>query len=97
MKVEYSARAVSDLRKVSLGSRAFGETVAGAVEARIREVVERIAQAQQSARQLVGRPSVRVVPLVRYPYKIFYTVLADAVQILHIRHTSRRPWTGERR
>ena len=34
-----------------------------------------------------------VIPLVRYPYKIFYRILADRIRILHIRHTSRRPWT----
>src|SRR5207302_9049325 len=96
MTVEYSPRAVSDLRKVSLGSRAFGEAVSAAVEARIREVVARIAQAPESARRLVGRPTVRVVPLVRYPYKIFYTVATQTVQILHVRHTARRPWKGER-
>ncbi len=32
--------------------------------------------------------------IVRYPYKIFYRVRADIVEILHIRHTSRRAWAG---
>jgi plasmid stabilization system protein ParE len=35
---------------------------------------------------------VRVVLLIRYPYKIFYRILQDRIRILHIRHTSRRPW-----
>jgi plasmid stabilization system protein ParE len=42
------------------------------------------------------RPGVRVVPLIRYPYKIFYRIADDTVRILHIRHTSRRPWENER-
>jgi plasmid stabilization system protein ParE len=41
-------------------------------------------------------PDVRVKFLVRYPYKMFYRVRADGVEIVHIRHTSRRPWVGER-
>ena len=49
MKIEYSKRATADLRKVAADSRAFGETVAAAVEARIREVVARIAQHPEAA------------------------------------------------
>ncbi len=37
-----------------------------------------------------------VIPLIRYPYKIFYRVFEDAIRVLHIRHASRRPWTRER-
>ncbi|MER9756821.1 type II toxin-antitoxin system RelE/ParE family toxin [Mesorhizobium sp. M0166] len=36
-------------------------------------------------------PGVRVLFTGRYPYKIFYRARADAIEILHIRHTSRRP------
>jgi plasmid stabilization system protein ParE len=32
------------------------------------------------------------VLVLRYPYKIFYRLRGDAVEILHIRHTARRPW-----
>jgi plasmid stabilization system protein ParE len=28
----------------------------------------------------------------RYGYKIFYRVVGDTVEIMHIRHSSRRPW-----
>jgi len=43
MKVEYSKRAVADLRKIGLDSRrAFGDRVAEALEARIRAVIDRI-------------------------------------------------------
>ena len=37
------------------------------------------------------RPSVLVMPLGRYPYLVFYEVVGDEVQILHIRHSARRP------
>jgi toxin ParE1/3/4 len=32
----------------------------------------------------------------RYRYKIFYSITGDTVEILHVRHTSRRPWNGVR-
>ena len=92
MKVEYSKRAAADLRKVSADSLAFGETVAAAVEFRIREIVEQIRKRPKSRPGVIQRPGVRVALLIRYPYKIFCRVLEDRVRILHIRHTSRRPW-----
>ena len=97
MKVEYSNRALADLRKLSAGSQAtFGHRVAAALETRIRAIVEQICQAPESAPRVEQRPGVRVVPLIRYPYKVFYRIADDTVRILHIRHTSRRPWENER-
>jgi plasmid stabilization system protein ParE len=92
MKVEYSKRAATDLRKVSADSLAFGERVTSAVEVRIREIVEQIRKHPESRPGVAQRPGVRVALLVRYPYKIFYRVLDDRVRIVHIRHTARRPW-----
>ncbi len=96
MKVEYSRRALADLAKAGGDSRAaFGLAVAQAVERRIREVVAQIESAPRSSRELSARPGVHVVPLVKYPYKIFYEVVGEKIQVLHIRHTSRRQWEGE--
>jgi plasmid stabilization system protein ParE len=41
-------------------------------------------------------PDVRVKFVIQYPYKIFYRIRDDVVEIAHIRHTSRRPWSGGR-
>jgi plasmid stabilization system protein ParE len=46
----------------------------------------------ESGQRLPARPAVRVVPLVRYPFKLFYAVADETVTILHIRHAARRPW-----
>jgi len=96
MKVEYTNQALADLRRIAADSRAFGEDVAIAVELRIRTVVERVAQHPKTAAPVAERPGMRVVPLIRYPYKIFYRILEDRVRILHIRHTARKPWTEKR-
>ncbi len=96
MKVEYSRRALADLAKAGQDSRAsFGFAVAQAVERRLREVVARIEGAPGSGRELSARPGVHVIPLVKYPYKIFYEIVGEKIEILHIRHTSRRQWEGE--
>jgi hypothetical protein len=46
----------------------------------------------EGAQRLPQRPNVRVVPLGRYPFKIFYMVVDETITILHIRHAARRPW-----
>jgi plasmid stabilization system protein ParE len=65
------------------------------VAARIQEVVARLARLPESGRPVTDRPGIRVAPLLRYRYNIFYAVTGDSIRILHIRHTSRRPWTAE--
>jgi toxin ParE1/3/4 len=92
MKVEYARRAVADLHKVSADSRAFGEMVAAAVEARMREIIANIREHPEGRPPVIDRPGVHVAALVRYPYKIFYRILDERVRILHIRHTSRQVW-----
>ena len=93
MKIEYSRRAVADLRKIAADSHEmFGDLVAEALETRIRAVVDRIARDPLSAPEVGQRPGLHVVPLIRYPFKVFYRVLDGSVRILHIRHTARRPW-----
>jgi plasmid stabilization system protein ParE len=71
--------------------------VAPIVERRIRSVVAHIARWPESSRRSAERPGVRVVPLGRYPYKIFYQVSGDAVEILHIHHAARQPWDDQNR
>jgi plasmid stabilization system protein ParE len=96
MKVEYAPRATADLIKIGAKSRrAFGDAVAAALETYIRATVARIAVIPDGAQQLPQRPGVRVVPLVRYPFKIFYTAAEGTITILHIRHAARRPWAEE--
>jgi plasmid stabilization system protein ParE len=96
MKVEYSNRATADLRKMSTDSRPYGEEVAAAVEALLRQITGHISAHPEAALRVDERRGVHVIPLIRYPYKVFYRVLTDRVRILHIRHTSRRPWTRDR-
>jgi toxin ParE1/3/4 len=95
MKVEYSNRALADLRKIAADSRGlFGDRVAEALETRIRAVVDHISKEPLSAPVLEQRPGVHVVPLGRYPFRLFYRVLEDRIRIQHVRHTARRPWQG---
>ena len=96
MIVEYSNRALADLRKISTDSRRqFGDGTAAKLEAYIRTLVEHIRAGRRDGLEIAQLPGVHVVPLVQYPYKVFYRVLKDRVRIQHIRHTSRQSWEGQ--
>jgi toxin ParE1/3/4 len=96
MNVVYAPRAVSDLDQIGAHSRrVFGPAVAAALETFIRATVARIAVMPESGLRVPRRPGVRVVPLVRYPFKIFYTIDREVVTILNVRHAARRPWDEE--
>jgi plasmid stabilization system protein ParE len=95
MTVEYSRRAVTDLRDIAAYYASSDHPAVGeAVATRIEEVVARLETAPRSGRRLTDREDVRVAPLLRYSYNIFYSLIGERVRIVHIRHTSRRPWTG---
>jgi toxin ParE1/3/4 len=92
MKVVFTATALRDLDEISGWLASNCPELAPAVERRIRAELARVGRWPESARRAAKRPGVRVVPLGRYPYKIFYRVTPDAVEILHIHHTARQPW-----
>ena len=95
MTVEYSRRALTDLRDIAAYYASSDHPAVGeAVATHIEEVVARLETAPRSGRRLTDREDVRVAPLLRYSYNIFYTLVGETVRIVHIRHTSRRPWTG---
>jgi plasmid stabilization system protein ParE len=64
---------------------------------RIREVIARLADCPKGRQPVVERPGVHVVPLVRYPYRIFYRIGDDRIRILHIRNTAREVWGSDSR
>jgi plasmid stabilization system protein ParE len=93
MTVEYSKRAIADLRQIAAyHARSSSAVIAARIAARIQEVVARIAELPLSGRPVAQRPGVRVVLLADYRYKIFYRMAGDTIRIIHIRHTSRRPY-----
>jgi toxin ParE1/3/4 len=91
VKLSYSPRAVGDLADIAGYLVARSPTGALSVESSIRKTIDIIAAFPQAGRALEQRPHVRVMPLGRYPYLLFYTVRGDEVVILHIRHGGRKP------
>jgi toxin ParE1/3/4 len=96
MRVVYSPRAIRDLEDIAAYYRSVADpNIAAAISDRIERVIDRIGRRPQTAPRVVERPDVRAVLVLRYPYKIFYRLRDDAVEILHIRHTAQRPWSED--
>jgi toxin ParE1/3/4 len=92
MKVVWTDEALHDLDEIAEYLSLHYPVIAPAVGLRIQAVVGRIRRWPQSARRSAKRPDVRVVPLGRYPYKIFCRFMGESVEILHVHHAARRPW-----
>jgi toxin ParE1/3/4 len=95
MRVRYTPEAFSDRERIIEYLKERSISGAQNVVTSIREAVAQLGKQPHSGYR-TDRPDVRVLFVVRYPYKIFYRVRDDVVEILHIRHTSRRAWTGNR-
>jgi toxin ParE1/3/4 len=90
LKVTLHGRAERDLQDIiDHRAREHGALVAEHVHDELLKAMRRLALRPF----LLGRPTatrdVRLLSLTRYPYRIYYTVTAVAVVILHIRHSAR--------
>ena len=96
MNVRYSPRSTRDL--VTIHRYLFQRFPTGSanVMAAISTAIDHLRHAPHAA-ETTSMPGVRVKTVQRYNFRIFYRVLArdDVIEIVHIRHTSRRPWSEE--
>jgi len=93
MRVRYTPRAFADREQIF--DYLYQRSPSGAINvlASIKEAVAQVGEQPRSG-YATADSSIRVKFLVRYPYKIFYRIGDDSVELLHIRHTARRPWGG---
>jgi plasmid stabilization system protein ParE len=95
MKVRYSRRATRDI--FAIHDYLLDHSAAGAanVPAAILAAIEFIRK-HPLASQVATIQGMRAKTIPRYRLKIFYRLVADEViEIVHVRHTSRKPWSGE--
>lgn len=95
MRVRYTRDAFADRERIFEYLRERSPSGARNVMASIRDAVKLLRDQPYSGYK-TDDPDVRALFIIRYPYKLFYRVRDDVVEIAHIRHTSRRPWEGER-
>jgi toxin ParE1/3/4 len=90
MKARFTPRAGADraaiLDYLSIRSPVGARNVAN----QLRNAID-VLSSQPLNGHMTDMDTIRVLLVGKYPYKVFYRIGADAVEILHIRHTSRRP------
>ncbi len=86
MRVRWSESALTDIDEIFSYIHERNRTAALAVVERIEAVVGLLHDFPEAG-HLTDEPGVRILPAVRYPYLIFYTIDSAAeVIILHVRH-----------
>jgi toxin ParE1/3/4 len=94
MRIRYTPAAFADRERILDYLRERSAGGARNVAASIRDAIAQLKEHPESGYR-TENPDVRIKFVVRYPYKIFYRV-RDDIEILHIRHTSRRARKGDR-
>lgn len=90
MRLRVTRRAFSDLEQIRRYLVLRSGPGARKVMSRLDEAIDRIAR-QPSLGTPTDIDDISVMFVGRYPYKIFYRIRDDELQILHIRHTARVP------
>ncbi len=90
MRVVFTDEALRDLDGILAYIALHYPPVLPAFERRFTAVLTRLGQWPESTQEVSQRPGVRMAPLIRYPYKIFYRISGDTIEILHIHHAAQR-------
>lgn len=95
MRISYRAQALGDIedihRYLEKRSPTGAANVLHAIHAAVRSIAE-----QPYASPKTSDPQIRTKVVHRYSYRIFCGIIDhDSVEIIHVRHTSRRPWIVE--
>ena len=91
MIVRFTRRAQADLEGILGYLEQRSPEGARVVAIGLRQTIEVLASHPMSGAS-TGRPRVFVKIVPHYPYKVFYRLEKDFIDILHIRHSARRPW-----
>lgn len=90
MKFRYSQNARADLAEIFAYIAQDDPRAAAAVVRRVEEVVARLALFPGTG-HVCDVAGVRVAPLVRFPYSIYYKIEGGELLVPHVRHGARRP------
>ncbi len=96
MRARYTPRAARDLDAILSYMLNQNRLAAVALAGTIDNAIARISDFPESAPRVVFAEGIRVLTLSRLPYRLFYRIRPDRIEILHIRHTSREAWEGGR-
>jgi len=90
MIVRWAFGALADLRLLENYQHRHWPESRVSFERRLTAIERRIAEFPLSAPEVTQRPGVRVVGFRNLPYRLFYSVDSDVINVLAIGHTSRQ-------
>jgi toxin ParE1/3/4 len=93
MRVRFTPRAFSDREAIYEYLASRSPDGARKVLAKITAMIASLAEQPELGYRTDHR-DIRVKFVGEFPYKIFYRIRGNDLEILHIRHAARRPWRG---
>jgi toxin ParE1/3/4 len=94
MKVVYTETAQRDLAEIYEYQALNWPSVTSRFTIRLAAIERYLIVYPRGAPTLSRRADVRAISFGSFPYRLFYQTNADTIEVLTIRHTSRRPWRG---
>ena len=95
MRVRYTPRAFAERERIFAYLDARNPQAARDVVGLIKQRIVELGVAPYKGRR-TDRGGIFTLWVTPYPYRIYYRIDVDDVVIIHIRHTSRRPWRRQR-
>lgn len=93
MKLRYTRRALNDIERERAYLLARSPKGAQNVMDQLNRAIDYIARSNRGSVE-TDIKNVRAKWVNRYHYKIFYEVGGGEIILVHVRHTSRRPWSA---
>ncbi len=91
MRIAYTESALADLDAIHDYQAVHWPRMRAAFEARLTAIEQRLLQFPHGAPEVAERSDVRVVAFLDFPYRLFYRANAQTIEVLAVRHASRRP------
>jgi plasmid stabilization system protein ParE len=93
MNVEFSGPAFAQLGKILSDLISKNPAAAQRLTARVDHAILRIGQFPEAYQVIEARPGIRRIPLLPYPYLMFYRVMSSEVLVVAVVHGARKePW-----
>jgi toxin ParE1/3/4 len=93
MRVRYTLRAFADREQIFEYLNARHPQAARAILDLIKRRINELSDHPFKGRR-TDRPGIYTLWIAPHKYRVFYRIDGDDVVIIHIRHTSRRPWVA---
>jgi plasmid stabilization system protein ParE len=90
VSIRWANSALADLEEIHERQAIHWPSGGAAFDDRLSAIEKRLLQFPHSAPEVAQRPGAPIVAFIDLPFRLFYSVNAETIEVLAIRHTSRR-------